>query len=301
MIRSNLIRKIIIGTSLFALATPICAQQKTLSEKLHQEIKGVNAQVGIAVIIDGKDTITVNNTIHYPMLSVFKFHQALAVMDYLNKNSLPIDTKLPISASDLKPDTYSPLRDKYPNGNIDLSISELLKYTLQLSDNNACDILFQYAGGTKATDQYIRSLGITDFSITATEDDMHHDEAAVYNNWTTPLAAVELLETFLNRCLFPETYQNYIYQLMVECQTGKGRLPQPLLDKGIIISHKTGSSDPNKKGQIIGTNDIGFVILPQGHHYCIAVFVKDSKEDNQTNEQIIATVSRIVYEHMQKM
>lgn len=296
-----MIRKIILGISLLSLAIPIHAQQDSLTEKLRQAIKEVKAQVGVAVIIDGKDTVTVNNTIQYPMLSVFKFHQSLAVMDYLNRNNLPIETKIHITDSDLKPDTYSPLRDKHPNGDIDISIADLLKYTLQLSDNNACDILFQYTGGTKSTNQYIRSLGLKDFSIVATEDEMHKKKEAVYSNWTTPLAAAKLLEVFLNKCLFPETYQNYIYQMMIECRTGLNRLPKPLFDKGIVIGHKTGSSDIDEKGWIIGTNDIGFVILPSGHHYCIAVFVKDSNENNQTNEQIIAGISRIVYEYIQKL
>lgn len=82
------------------------------------------------------------------MMSVFKFHQALAVADFLDRNGLPLSTPLPIWESDLLPDTYSPLRDAYPQGGIEMSIGELLVYTLQLSDNNACDLLFRYIGGS---------------------------------------------------------------------------------------------------------------------------------------------------------
>lgn len=293
--------KKIIGGVIILLCTPVIhAQPQSLSDKLQQAIKGVKAQVGIAVIIDGKDTVTVNNSVRYPMLSVYKFHQALAVMDFLNHRNLPADTPIHVSAADLKPDTYSPLRDKYPTGNIEISIAELLKYTLQLSDNNACDILFRYAGGTKATDNYIRSLGVDNFSITATEEEMHKNIKSCYDNWTTPLAVVRLVEIFLNTPLFPEASRHYIYQTMVECQTGKKRLPRYLTDQGITIGHKTGSSDKNEKGQRIATNDIGFVILPNGHRYSIAVFVKDSEEDDPTNEQVIADISRIVYQYILK-
>lgn len=274
------------------------AQSNTLIAQLKQAIAGKKAEVGIAVIIDGKDTITLNNETYYPMFSVFKFHQALAVMDYLARHKQPLETKLHISASDLKPDTYSPLRDKYPEGNIDMSVAALLKYTLQQSDNNACDILFDYAGGTHYADRYIRSLGIEDFAIRATEDEMHQDLKKGYANCTTPLAAVQLLEKFLNEPLLPDTLQSFVKQTMIECRTGKNRLPQPLVGTQAIIGHKTGSGDVNEKGEIMGTNDIGFVYLPNGHRYTIAVFVKDSKESPQTSESIIADISRIVYRYL---
>lgn len=67
--------------------TLLFAQQTQLETQLKEAIKGKKAEIGIAVIIDGKDTITVNNDIHYPLMSVFKFHQALALADYMGNRS----------------------------------------------------------------------------------------------------------------------------------------------------------------------------------------------------------------------
>lgn len=77
-------------------------------------IANKKAQVGIEVIINGEDTITLNNEVRYPMMSVFKFHQALSMIHYLEQNKLPLTTSLYIPQTDLLPDTYSPLRDQYP-------------------------------------------------------------------------------------------------------------------------------------------------------------------------------------------
>lgn len=280
------------------LPTLLCAQNRNLEAQLRQAIEGKKAEIGIAVIIDGKDTVTVNNDIHYPLMSVFKFHQALALADFMGREKQPLNTRLAISKCDLKQNTYSPLRDKYPGGGIEMSVAELLEYTLQLSDNNACDILFRYQGGTEAVDNYIHSLGITDCAITATEDEMHQDISRCYQNWSTPLAAAELLELFRKKTLFADEYKEFIYQTMVECETGKDRLVAPLQNKGITIGHKTGTGDRNAKGQQIGCNDIGFVLLPDGHSYSIAVFVKDSGESDSENSKIIAEISRIVYEYV---
>lgn len=278
--------------------TLLFARQTQLETQLKEAIKGKKAEIGIAVIIDGKDTITVNNDIHYPLMSVFKFHQALALADYMGKQRQSLETRLPIKKSDLKPDTYSPLRDKYPQGGIEMSIADLLKYTLQQSDNNACDILFDYQGGPNAVNKYIHSLGIRECAIAGTETAMHEDLNLCYENWTTPLAAAELVEIFRKKPLFPNVYKDFIFQTMVECQTGQDRLAAPLLDKKVTVGHKTGTGDLNAKGQQIGCNDIGFVLLPGGRTYSIAVFVKDSEENNQANSKIIANISRIVYEYI---
>ena len=109
--------------------------------------------------------------------------------DFLDRNGLPLSTPLPIRESDLLPDTYSPLRHAYPQGGIEMSIGELLVYTLQLSDNNACDLLFRYIGGPTAADRYIRTLGIEGFAVEATEEEMHRDLTACYRNWSHPLDA----------------------------------------------------------------------------------------------------------------
>ena len=278
--------------------TLLFARQTQLETQLKEAIKGKKAEIGIAVIIDGKDTVTVNNDIHYPLMSIFKFHQALALADYMGKQKQSLETRLPIKKSDLKPDTYSPLRDKYPQGGTEMSIADLLRYTLQQSDNNACDILFNYQGGPDAVNKYIYSLGIRECAIVGTETAMHEDLNLCYENWTTPLAAAELVEIFRKKPLFPKVYKDFIFQTMVECQTGQDRLVAPLLNKKVTVGHKTGTGDLNAKGQQIGCNDIGFVLLPGGRTYSIAVFVKDSEENNQANSKIIADISRIVYEYV---
>lgn len=284
--------------SLFFCLPLVQAQTKSLTEQIRTIIRDKEAQVGVAVILNSKDTFTVNNNCRYPMLSVYKFHQALAVADYLNRNHLPLGTQIYITREDLHPDTYSPLRDKYPEGNISLPVSKLLEYTLQLSDNNACDVLFNYTGGTEAADKYIRSLGLKEYSIRATEHEMHQDLDLCYSNWSTPLEAVRLLEIFLNRPLFANEYQEFIKRTMIECRTGKDRLPEPLLETKAIIGHKTGTSDRNARGEFIGINDIGFVCLPDGQHYSIAVFVKDSKESMSNTSRIIADISEVVYRYV---
>ena len=73
---------------------------------------------------------------------------------------------------------------------------------------------------------------------------MHRDLRLCYQNWTSPLDAAKLLDLFVSRPLFTEPHQTFIKQTMIECETGKDRLAQPLEATDAIIGHKTGNGRP---------------------------------------------------------
>ena len=83
---------------------------------------------------------------------------------------------------------------------------------------------------------------------------------------------------------------------MRETATGKKRL-KGQLPETTIVAHKTGSSGVNKEGLTAAVNDIGVVFLPNGQHFFISVFVTDSKEDAETNEKIIADISKVTWDY----
>lgn len=296
--RSLLTYPILLTALILSAAYASCTDRDTLQTRLLDIISDYDAETGIAVIIDGQDTVTVNNYGYYPMMSVFKFHQAMAVAYKLSLENTPLDTVIHISPDQLRNNTYSPLRDRYPDKDVDISVAELLKYTLQLSDNNACDVLFDRITGIAETDSYIRSLGIDDFAISADENDMHVDVTRCYDNRTSPLEAAKLLDIFVSQPVLPDNYRNFIIRTMTECETGADRLAVPLAGTGAILGHKTGTGDRNAEGRIIGLNDIGFVMLPDRSRYTIAVFVKDSGESAETTARIIADVSECVYRYV---
>lgn len=269
-----------------------------LQQELEAFVADKPADIGIAVIINGGRTVTVNNDRRYPLMSVFKFHQALAVANRLRELRLPLDTTLWITARDLAPETWSPLRDARPGGGFAISIADLLRYTLQQSDNNACDILFERICSVKDTEAYIHSLGSRQCAIRATEAEMHADLAHCRKNWTTPLAAARLLESFLTRDILPPASREFIRGAMTGCATGKDRLAAPLAGTGAVFGHKTGTGDREADGRLIACNDMGFVFLPGGRRYAIAVFIKDSRATDAATARMSADISALVYRHV---
>ena len=69
----------------------------------------------------------------------------------------------------------------------------------------------------------------------------------------------------------------WLTEVMSGTQTGPNRLAKYLPTLGTKLYHKTGTGYVKDDGTIVAVNDIGFVILPNGKHYSIAVFCKDSK------------------------
>lgn len=91
--------RLVFSFCLFCLwMLPLSAQFSSngLEAQIRDYLRTKRAQVGVAVIINGKDTVSVNNEARYPLMSVFKFHQALAVADCLQRKSLPLTVTIHI-------------------------------------------------------------------------------------------------------------------------------------------------------------------------------------------------------------
>ncbi len=290
-------KKLLFLFSTIVVTFPMFSQNEVLRNKIQKIIQGKDATVGVALIVDGKDTLTINNNFRYPTQSVYKFHLALAVLDYLNKNNLTLDHQLYVKKGDLLPNTHSPLRDDYPQGEMYLSVADLIKYTVSKSDNNGCDILFRLVGGTAVVDRYIRGLGLSEFAIAATEEEMHGPWEVQYTNWSTPYTAAQALEIFRIQDILPQPFLDFLWDTLAGTITGGNKI-KALLPEGTFVAHKTGSSFRNAEGLKAAENDIAIIQLPDGRYYSLVVFVADSMESNDVNCGIIAQISKVVYDSL---
>ena len=291
-----IIKKYIVLLIMLLSVTSAYSQIDLLRSKIENILSGKRAKVGVAISsLDLKDTLSVNGNDRFVMQSVFKFHIALAIMNLVEEGKLSLSQEVFITKAELMPDTWSPLRDKYPEGNVKVTLDEILRFTVAQSDNNGCDILLKLLGGTSRVNDFIHSIGINDVSISKTEEDMHKGVEAQFANWTTPIAASMLLDKFTytysqNKSL------SHLWKIMTETTTGPKRL-KGLLPEGTVVAHKTGSSDTNDEGMTYAVNDIGIVVLPDGRKYSIAVFVTNSYEKYEDSEKIIADISKAAYDY----
>lgn len=289
---------------LWALGTVHAPAQSTdvLRQRIEQIVASKDAVVGVAITAgDGRDTLTINGTRRFPMQSVFKFPIALAILSEVDKGRLSLDQKIEIKKDELLPGIYSPIREAYPEGTT-LTIAELLRYTVSLSDNVGCDVLLRLLGKPETVANYLKKHGFRDISIAINEETMQRDWDAQFRNWTTPKEANRILQTFHeNRggLLLAASYE-VVWGLMENTETGKKRL-KGQLPPGTVVAHKTGWSGQNTTtGITAAVNNIGVVYLPGGTPFYISVFVTDSTEDLDTNEKIIADIARAAWDYFIK-
>ena len=277
----------------------VVGQNVSFQQNIETIAASVRAEVGVGVLeVESGETFFLNKTKHLPMQSVYKLHLALAVLAQVDEGKLSLDQRIFVSKSDLLPNTYSPLREKHPEGNLDLPLRDLLRYSVSESDNVACDLLFRLVGGPQKVNDYMHKIGIKDVAIAATEDQMHQDWAAQFTNWTTPRAMLQLLQKIDQQKLFSKSNQDFLWNIMTTGSTGMNRI-KFLLPKGTVVAHKTGTSG-SKNGILDAINDAAIVVLPNGKHLVIVVFVANSKEDMKTNEATIAQISKAAWDYFGK-
>lgn len=283
-------------TALFSFA-----QKQDLKKEINAITNDKNATV--AVSVTGIDFPlhfeNKNGEKKLPMLSVFKFHIALAVLNKVDQGKLKLDQPIFIKKADLLENTWSPIREKYPDGNIEMPLSELIKYTVAKSDNNGCDLLLRLIGGTETVQKFINNKGIKNFTIKADEAQMHKGYEFMYWNTTTTNDSNLLLMNFFDGKVLSKNSTSFLMKTMIETTTGTTKIVAQL-PKGTPVAHKTGSSGKDEKGLTIAENDIGIITLPNGKHYAISVFVSDSMETEETNTKMIADISKRVFDYFSR-
>lgn len=278
-----------------------CAQKAELKKEISKITEGKKATVAVSVLgIDFPFQYNNNNAEKkLPMQSVFKYHIALAVLDLVDKGKLSLDQKVFIKKSELLPNTWSPIREKNPEGNFEMPISELIEYSVAMSDNVGCDVLLRLIGGPKVVHDFLISKGAKDTQIVYNEELMQSAWKNQYENYTTMKSATKLLNDFYKSKILSKKSTEFLLAVMYRTSTGLNKIVEQL-PKSAKVAHKTGSSGKNNAGLTGAENDIAIITLPNGKTYAIAIFVSDSTESYDVTCKLISDISKVVYEILEK-
>jgi beta-lactamase class A len=264
-------------------------------EKVASMAKG---RVGVAVeVLESGEMAAFHGDEHFPMHSVYKLPISMAVLQRVDRGEIRLDQKVRVDPSEyVRKGMYSPVRDKYPAG-AELTVAELLRYTICESDGTASDVLMKLIGGPGSVMTYLKEINVPDIQVINYEKEIGRDWETQYRNWATPKAALALLAALQEkRGLSPES-QALLIKLMTEAIPGakriKGELPA-----GTVVAHKTGTGG-TQNGITSATNDIGIITLPNGRHLAVAAFVSDSAADDATRDAVIARLAKAAWDRAQ--
>ena len=289
----SLLSKAVVSSLLLFQVLSVSASD--LTSDIQEVIKGKKAQVGVAVLYKD-DAFTANNDDQYPLMSVFKFHIALAVLKKMEKEGIPLTAVVTLGPSDIDTKTWSPMYKKYKSKKITLSYGDLINYMVSQSDNNACNRLIYFVGGIQNVNAFIKDLGIDQIQLIETEKSMEQDIRKSYNNWSTPLSVAQLLRKVYTEKVLSDKHFAFLEKAMLASASGKDKF-RAGLPKEIEVGHKTGMSYRTPEGVRMCDADVGVIYMPEGEKCYLAVLVKDSKESDAVNVKIMADIANKVYSH----
>ena len=297
--------KLLIGLVAFVLLQN-CSTDQTdqpqeldrLEKEIQKVIKDKDATVGVAGWgISSSDTLSINGDLHLPMQSVYKFHIATAVLHEVDSGKLSLDDTIMITKALVDTPLWSVIKKDYPEGG-EITLREVISYTVTNSDNIGCDILLDLIGGPKVVEDYIHANGITEIAIKHNEQTMQSDWSLQYLNWTTANTANKALKTFFENQAnqLSEESHAFLWEVMRQAFFSEISL-KTYLPEDTVIAHKTGSSGKDKDGITGAQNDIGIIFLPNGDYYYLSVLVSRSAESSEVNKKIIADIAKLTYDY----
>jgi beta-lactamase class A len=305
---------------------PAAAQDQ--ADRLAAQVEAITAplvgRVGFAGQLIGSDKIISHNgDMNFPMASVYKVPAAVTLLKKVEAGEVKLDHMVELTLDDMVAgDNVIALNFVHPG--LQLSVANLIEAMITMSDNTATDAVISLAGGPKTITAAMRKLGIKDMRIDRNIKDIFRDvlgmdgpatvaavEEFLQSNpemvtqlvtfpknpkyeadprdQSTPLAMLDLLMKIDSATAISEDSRDFLIASMSRTRTGAGRI-KGLLPRGTPVAHKTGTSSGV-------ANDVGYVTLPDGRRFAIAIFTGSSDTPMADRDRALAEVARTLYDY----
>ena len=297
---------------LFAALASACAKSSTTSpaatvpqnqptgveQQLERQLKAIcdraQGTVGLEIVhIESGNTISINSKTQLPLYSVFKLPLAIAVLKDVEENRLRLDQKVHVTPAEIVPGT--PGNTALWLKPIDVTIEQLVEFSISRSDNTSAEKLLQLSGGPLKVTERMRSLGFQNLNIRSTVAE--YVKSRQNPNVGSAKDVANLLVQLHQGKLLQPAQTNLLIGFMQRATTGLHRLRGDL-PGGTIVADKTGSGEEDEATKVAkATNDVGIITLPSGRgHLAIAVLVSESKLPDAAQEKLIAELARAAYD-----
>ncbi|SPP99370.1 class A beta-lactamase [Bradyrhizobium vignae] len=182
----------------------------------------------------------------FVMCSTFKASLAAFVLGRVDRGEEQLAAMIPYGQADLL--EYAPVaRENLAAGK--MSVGEMCKAIVELSDNTCANLLLARIGGPAALTGFWRSLGDTTSRLDHDEPELNRSPPGNPQDTTTPAAmANNLRRLVLGEALSAQS-RVQLTEWMVNCKTGANRL-RGGLPAGWKIGDKTGYNGKDAAGDI---------------------------------------------------
>ncbi|TQF43848.1 beta-lactamase [Bradyrhizobium sp. UNPF46] len=182
----------------------------------------------------------------FVMCSTFKASLAACVLARVDRGEEQLAAMIPYGKADLL--DYAPVAKQNLAAGA-MSVTEMCKAIVELSDNTCANLLLARIGGPAALTAFWRSLGDSTSRLDHNEPELNRSPPGNPQDTTTPVAmAGNLRRLVVGEALTPAS-RTQLTEWMVNCKTGANRL-RGGLPAGWIVGDKTGNNGKDASGDI---------------------------------------------------
>ena len=213
--------------------------------------------------------------------STFKMYLAAATFLRVQAGEEQLDRAIPITQADMV--NNAPVTQPAIGGT--LTVEQLMKGTVEVSDNPAANLLLRAMGGIEPMQAFYRGIGDATTRADRFEPEMNRLDGD--KDTIQPLQSVANIERLL---LDPTTplsaeHRALLLKWMFDTPTGMARIKAGV-PAGWTVAHKTGT------GGYGPTNDIGVLYPPTGAPVIVAAYYHAATDDPKS-EAVIAEATRL--------
>jgi beta-lactamase class A len=288
---------------LFALAILIlslvaCSSNRFPADSLPGQIERIAAESrgGVSVAYEHLGTgvrLAFHDTEAVHAASTMKVPVMMALFEAVDQGRMRLDEPVPVrnefqSIVDGSPFALDPKEDGDPDLYQALGqtrpLEELIRRMIVRSSNLATNLLIERIGASTAT-ELMRRLGAYDIRVLRGVEDQKAFDAGLNNRVTAKDLAIAL-KAILDSDAFSETSRQKMLDIL-KAQEFNEKIPAGL-PPGVPVAHKT--------GDITAIHHDAAIVFPPGEKPYILVVLTSGIADEKKANQIIADVSRAVWE-----
>lgn len=219
----------------------------------------------------------------FPMCSTFKALAAGLVLARVDRKQESLDRRVSYTKSDLV--TYSPATEKHVEGG--MTIAELCKAAITLSDNTAGNLLLASFGGPAGLTAFVRSLGDDTTRLDRIETELSQALPGDPRDTTSPRAMAQTLRALTLGDALSATSRAQLIAWLKANTTGGTRL-RAGVPSGWVVADKTGTGDNGT------ANDVAVFWPPQRAPLIVTVYLTGATVARDQQNKIIADIGAAV-------
>ncbi|RXH20455.1 class A beta-lactamase [Bradyrhizobium guangzhouense] len=224
----------------------------------------------------------------FVMCSTFKASLAACVLTRVDRGEDKLAAMIPYGKADLL--DYAPVAKQNLSAGA-MSVADICKAAVELSDNTCANLLLARIGGPAALTTFWRSIGDTISRLDHIEPELNRSPPGDVRDTTTPAAMAGNLKRLVAGEALSPASRAQLTEWMVGCKTGANRL-RGGLPKAWKIGDKTGNNGKDASGDIaVAWPKLDAPIL-------IAAYTQGGTPNPTQLEAVFASIGRRVAERL---